>query len=54
MAAVRLTTRTFVSRTIEHNVTIKMTKLTDVVVIFVTRAVCRVEALFAFIPQRIS
>ena len=54
MAAVRFAMRTFVTGTIEHDVAIEMTELADVVMIFVARAVCRVEALFAFVPQRVS
>ena len=54
MTAVRLTTRTFVARTVEHNMAVEMTELADVVVVLVTRVICRVEALFVFVPQRVS
>ena len=54
MAAVRLATRTFIARAIEHDMAIEMSEFADVVVVFVARAVCRIEMLFVFIPQRIS
>jgi len=50
MAAVRFTTRAFIAGTIEHDVTIEMTEFANVIVIFVARAVGRIEALFFFVP----
>ena len=54
MTAVRLASRTFITRAIEHNVAVEMAKLTDIVVVLVARAVCRIKMLFAFVPQCIS